>query len=520
MTFLLEQPARSAGSRAAGAGWFRRLAPSLSDFLFVFFLAWPFLLHSPGWSVLLEDGDTGWHIRAGEIILDQRAVPRSDPFSFSKPGAGWFAWEWLADALMAVLHRAFGLKGIVLAAGVTVALFGTLLLRFMLWRGASPLIALPVTLLCFGASSVHYLARPHLFTLIFLVAALWLIEEDRRAPTCAVWLLVPLTGLWANLHGGFPVLLVVLGSVAAGGLIESWWGHAERAGRRRQAWRYLGIAGAALGASLVNPYGWELHRHIAGYLRSDWIRTVVEEFQSPSFRQENVLQYETLLLAGLGCAGCLLARQRAVEALWILVGAHLSLGAVRHIPVYAILAGPLIAVELSRWWAGLASRAEKGSTADVLRQFDRDLQPGFRRSTWWPAVFVLLLAAGVVPAVWPADFPESRFPVGLIAAHQDRIRGARLFTHDQWGDYLIYRLYPEVKVFMDGRTDFYGPQIGDDYIALLGGRPGWLEILGRYRFDLVLIPADAPLASLLGGNAGWELVDQTAEAVLYSRRRP
>jgi hypothetical protein len=144
--------------RRAGA----LLVPSLSDCLFLALLIWVFALGS-GWSSLLADGDTGWHIRTGEYIMDTRSVPSHDLFSFSKPNAAWFAWEWLADVIFAALNRAWGLKGVVVFAAVTLCAAATLLFRHMFWRGANVLAALIATLLATAASTVHYLARPHIF---------------------------------------------------------------------------------------------------------------------------------------------------------------------------------------------------------------------------------------------------------------------------------------------------------------------------------------------------------------------
>ena len=100
--------------------------------------------------------------------------------------------------------------------------------------------------------------------------------------------------------------------------------------------------------SLVNPYGWNLHRHVLEYLRSDWIRNVIQEFQSPSFRSENMLQFEALLLIGLIVAGAQFRRWKIVEGLWIVFWAHMALGSVRHAPVFIAVTAPLIAVAVER----------------------------------------------------------------------------------------------------------------------------------------------------------------------------
>src|SRR5262249_34295659 len=139
--------------RALSTAWGRALVPSLADFFFCAVLIWLFVAGASCWKALLMDGDSGWHIRVGEYILDRHAVPTHDLFSYSKPDAPWFAWEWLTDVIYAVLYRLAGLKAIVLWAGALIAIYATLLLRYTLWRGANSLIAAFATLLAVGGGT-------------------------------------------------------------------------------------------------------------------------------------------------------------------------------------------------------------------------------------------------------------------------------------------------------------------------------------------------------------------------------
>ena len=143
---------------------------------------------------MLADADVGWHIRTGEYILNHHQVPHHDLYSFSKPGAPWYAWEWLSDVIDALLFRWAGLKGVVLAAGVVIALYATTLMRRIVDAGAHLFVALLVTLLSVGSASMHFLARPHVFTLLLLSLSMALIEADRRGANPArLWWLVPIT---------------------------------------------------------------------------------------------------------------------------------------------------------------------------------------------------------------------------------------------------------------------------------------------------------------------------------------
>ncbi len=486
----------------------RLLVPSHSDWLFGALMVWLFVAGS-GWQVLLADGDTGWHIRAGEYILDSGRVPRTDLFSFSKAGAPWCAWEWLSDVLFALAHRAAGLKGVVLLASVVIAACLTLLFRHMLDRGAGFFVALAVCLLAAGASGIHFLARPHIFTLLLMAVSLWALGRDRREPRRAVWLLIPLTALWANLHAGFVALPASVGVLVAASVIERRWDLARR---------YALLAGGCSVASLLNPYGFGLHLHVFEYLRSEWIQRAVDEFQSPRFRTESSAHFEILLFGGLLAVASLARRGRLGEALLVVGWAHAALVSVRNVPVFAVVASPILAAEASGWWSRWASSRPARSAAAILERIGAGVASGARYTSLWPVVLLVVLAA--LPGHWPRDFPENKFPVRMVARHEWQIAGARVFTSDQWGDYLLYRFGRRQRVFIDGRSDFYGPEIGERYLRACYVRGNWRNTLDAAGIGVVLAPKEWPLADLLGGSAGWRLVDRDEQALLFERSVP
>lgn len=486
-----------------------RWSPSLADFLFVSLIVWLFLAGPNGWLALLSDGDTGWHIRVGDWIRENGTVPRTDLFSFSKPGAPWFAWEWLAELLFSYLHSWAGLKGVVLFCGMLIPAYLLILFRHMLWCGSTPLLGLAMILFISGSSAIHYLARPHLFTLLFLSIALWILDVDLRRPTKRVWWLIPLTLLWANLHGGFLALIACLGVIAAGQLLSR---------NRVAALRYSALGAACLAVSAINPYGIQLHIHIAQYLRSDWIKNVVDEFQSPRFRSESMFYYEILLLAGAAACVGLARKGRWSDVLLILLWAHLSLGAVRHVPVFLIVAAPRIAAVFSEWWRSFVDSSARRSIARTFEELSSDLSGRFSRNSAWILLPVLLLVLLDKPIGWPRQFPESRFPISLIEQNLPAVAGRRVLASDEWGDYLLYRFPVTQRVFFDGRSDFFGPEIGRDYIALMNGSPDWAAIMDKYRFESALLPVAWPLHAHLKKDGNWRVVASDKDAVLLTRK--
>jgi hypothetical protein len=492
----------------------RFMVPSFLDCFFLAILVWLFVAGASGWNALLMDGDTGWHIRTGEYILEHGRIPTQDLFSYSRPGAPWFAWEWLSDVVFAVMFRAAALKGVVLFSGVLIAGIFTVLLRYTLWRGANIMLALVVTLLAVGSSTIHFLARPHLFTLLLLPVAIWVVERDRRRPGHLVWALIPLTAVWANLHGGFVIFLVCLTLLVVGLAAES---HLSGSGQFA-ARRYAALLVACSAATVLNPYGIQLHLHIWKFLRSDWIRNLVQEFQAPTFRSEGQFQFELLLILGLLCAGVLIARKRIAEALWVVFLAHSSLTSVRHAPLYALVAAPLVAVQLSDWWRGEAAVARRASLCHLFFQVGEDMAPAFTRISVWSGVAVLVFAFLNAPVRWPRDFPLEAFPTELIARNQQVIANGRVFTTDQWGDYLIYSLYPRQKVFIDGRSDFYGERLGKEYLALMEGSHAAMDIVKEHAFNVILLPVESPLAELLKHQSVWKIIEDNGHAILFVQR--
>jgi hypothetical protein len=480
----------------------RWLTPSLLDVFFVALLLGAFV-HPQGLRSLVADGDTGWHIRTGELVLATGHAPVADPFSFSRPGQPWFAWEWLADVVFASVWRWRGLAAVAALAGILLALAATALLARMLRLGSGLWTGFAAAMAAVSASSIHYLARPHVFSILFYTLALWVLCEDRVRHRRLVWLLVPLTALWANLHAGFVAWLATLGLLLMLCAVERDWAQVRRYG-------LLGTL-CALG-SLLNPYGWQLQLHIASYLNSSWIMDHVQEFQSPHIRSEGMIVFALLLLASVA----LVPQAGRFEGLLVLVWGFLALRSARHVPFFAIAAAPVLASGVASYWARRASRAGRGAALRVFWELAQDFGRLPRASLWLP------LSAIVVMAAAPATgFPETDFPVRAVERNLSRLTPPaampRVLTSDQWADFLIYRLYPRQRVFFDGRSDFFGPAIGSDYRKLLAGENPWRELLDRYRFDLALLPHDWALSTALAREPGWRLLYRDSVAVLYAR---
>lgn len=491
-----------------------RFFPSLNDVAFVLPLVMLFGFMQ-GSKVLLGDGDTGWHIRTGEWILKNGRVPDSDFFSFTKPGEPWFAWEWLWDAAFGWLHLHWGMAAVLLAS--TLVLCATSGLLFRLVRRSCPndFVAIAVTGLAVGASSIHWLARPHLFTLLFTVIFYSVLEATRERPARAAWSLVPLTVLWTNLHGGFLAGLIFILAYAAGEFAGALF--PVEPGRRKTALArggiYVLIAAGCLAASLANPYGYLLHVHIYHYLRDPFLFDHIVEFFPVNFRGSAAVMYELMFaLAAVAAYRCV-ARREFGRALLVVGWAHLALFSQRNIPLFAFAAAPPVAAMIADWVRRKAAAVEK-----VAAEFSvNDRIPRLRfASAAAVAVVAALLFAPAPPKKFRAEFDAKRYPAGAIEYFKSAGMPRALFTDDEWGDYLIYRLHPlGGQVFVDGRSDFYGAKFDEAYLDVLAVKWGWERTLGRYGVDAILLPVGAPLAGALKESRRWRAVYDDGVAIVF-----
>ena len=498
------------------------LTPTLSDLAFllpILVLFWS--TTGVGW--LLTDSDTGWHIRAGDWILANGRIPRADIFSFTMAGRPWMAWEWLSDIVMALAHRTGGLAGVVFFAMLLLGVTSVCIYREAVAECGHRSIAIGLTWLALSASTIHWLARPHLVTpLMAAVFCRILNSVERKREPRLLWGLPALTILWANLHGGFFVGIALICTYAIGAAAEGLL-----SGSRGTAWSrsrsYLRAAAGCALASFLNPSGYRLHIHIAQYLGTSFYFERISEFQSIDFHSSTAAYLETLLMLAIAAAGWHLRTRRFTHALMLLSWSHLALFSARNIPIFAAVSVPGISVAMREW---LDSEMWSRGFKESLRELETGVQLLAERSQTSARhlapclallLFAVLLAHPGHRKVLRAEFDGSRFPVEAadFLSQQHLVSRIRVYASWQWGGYLIYRLWPSLTVFDDGRTDFYGPGFVNEGLRAWDAHPDWSGILDRYRVNAALLPVDSPLASVMRERNDWKQVYQDRVTVLF-----
>ncbi len=232
-----------------------------------------------------------------------------------------------------------------------------------------------------------------------------------------------------------------------------------------------------------------------------------------------------LLLSAPAAVSRLLKREFITPALFLL-WAHLALTAQRNIPFFMIV----MAAPVTIWLEEMVALFRPTHTEDSIGEPERDSRVSPAEMTdeehipkfpllsilMMVLIFVLLRTPGSPPKFRP-QYDASIYPEQALAAVRQMGPSTHIATSDYWGGYLIYRLYPDIHVFWDGRTDFYGTPYNLAALDALMGRPGWDKTLAKNRITAVLLPVDQPLVSLLDQSRDWHVVYRDEVAILFQR---
>lgn len=508
--------------------------PSVAD---LFFVAILFSLSCGPFGVkLLNDAGIGWHIRNGEQILQARAITRTDLFSSTMSGHTWYAWEWLYDVVIATVHHWLGLNGVVFSTALVIAATFSAALRVGIKRGAALPVMMLLLALSIGAASIHFLTRPHVLSWLFAVIWFHLVDSDANASSPQnfhrlLWYPL-LMVLWANLHGGFLLGLVLSGLYLTGEVIQFAAGSREQ--DRRLILEKLNHLGAVIFlsflASLINPYGYRLYSHIYGYLTNRFLMDHIDEFLSPNFHLGAQQCFAAILLITLVALASAREKVTPARLLVVVFAAYSGLYSSRNLPVSSILLALIIAPVFT---ATITNAAKSQKIASPLRKsfagissFSNrmDLMESNLRGHIWIVValilgFTICMHGGKIGSQqWMnSRFSPERFPVDATSVILARQIHDPIFCPDYWGGYLIYRLYPRSKVVIDDRHDLYGENFLRQYWQVIHVGPEWSDLLDRNHVNWVLAPSQSPLANILKVSPVWKMDYEDGTAGLFER---
>ena len=472
----------------------RRWMPGVPDLVFGLVLV---VVLIGGRTGFLNDPGTFWHLRLGREIVRTGDVPRYDMLTYTRDHAAWVDQSWAFDLGLAVLVDHAGWTAAIAATALGLAwLYGSLA-RGLLRDGLSPVVVVLVTILATGVGAVHFLIRPHLFTLAFVLWTLRACQAQHESGGWSIATIPPLMVVWANIHGGFlagPLIVLTagIGHALSGPLDDA---------RRRNLTRFAAVFGLTLVAPLVNPYGFGLYRHVGHLLVSSGVTDLIDEYQSIPFGKPNGRVVEWFLLALVALPTFSSRRVDRYALAHAVVWLHLALGSIRHAPLFALAAAP-----------GL------GQLLEGMPLAVRD--PARLKRGWstWPAALSLALVLAVAGGLRFGGFSPKVWPLNGLAILNRQPVGDPLFHEQDWGGMIEARCDPPRRAFLDDRFELFGRRAIVEYIEALQGGPSWDAVRDRERITLVWVRPERGLALRLDRDPQWRALHRDAVSVLYQKQ--
>jgi len=470
------------------------------------------------------DGDLALHLNLGRYIRQFKAIPLSDVFSHTMTGEPVIQHEWLTTLMFSLAEKYFGLTGIIIICALVVATAFWLLYSHIRKNSQPLILTFLIVFLTMIISMTHWLARPHLVT--FLLLTLWMIAIGQlRSGKFKYWWSLPLIMLaWVNLHGGYIVGFITWFIYGFGIIWDTFWGRISRAEDLPQNfWRYYLMGGiSAFVVSLINPSGLLLWEKVIFHVGNRYLADFTVEFRSPNFHWTSLwpaLLFIMLFIIALGY------RSKRVESgllfnavAWLVMGLYSG----RNIPLFAIIAAPLLVSSLNDVVIELTPRL---TLLEKIRDLDLRVQTIEKQLTGytWPLIGICIAIIGLVLG-YRFDhgqqgyaFDPEVFPIEAVDWLIENPQEGQMFNLFQWGGYLEYRLWPEEKVFIDSKSDFYGEQFVRQYEKVINIDEGWEDVLDKYHVGWVILPGYLNTVQEIQEELKWEIVYQDRTAVILHK---
>ncbi len=481
--------------------------PQQTDWLRL--LVWVAVYSIPAITALqpVSEYDTWWHLRTGQWIVENHAIPGTDPFTSFGAGKPWVAYSWLFGLILYGLYQSFGLLGIVACRVVLVLAVVAALHRLIARRGTG--LAATAGLVAAAAVALTPLLvaeRPGLITILFCTLTLDAVLALREGrATWAVWLLPVCYAVWANVHVQFVHGLFLIGVAWAAPLVDQvlkreTGGHADTWGSR-DWWRLTALGAACFLATFLNPYGPEIYSVVREYSRQKATYGIFAELKAMDFRELS----DWFVLGLVGTAAFVLGRRPRVSAFDVLLlaaGAYFSFHA-KHDLWFVVLAACAVIADCS-------------PLRHPLCPARRTLRPVLVAGL---VVFVVVLVGRVrglseqhLRAQVVTEFPAAA--VDYIKQHGCH---GSLYNNVAWGGYLIWRL-PNLPAAIDGRTNLHGDGRVKQFADTWGGKPGWDADPDLAAARLVVLERWATLTELLRRDPRFHVAYEDGLAVVFVRR--
>jgi hypothetical protein len=492
------------------AAW---LAPSLA-------MLWVFLaIALPTLAALLAPlpaVDLAYQLRAGGEILDARAIPTIDTWTLAAAGRPWTDQQWGAQVVLAVVYRLAGWTGLAVLRAALVAVTCGLLLA-LVRRRAPRLGSIGATLLVLAAFVVMAIAlalRPQLFAIPLFVLTLLLLA-DRDAHPRRLWWLPVIAALWANLHGSFPLVLVLVTISLVAEVLD-------RRSIRAPSTRLLGaVTLASLAATLVNPFGVGVWTYLVSLATNSTISSRVSEWRPPTPLDPTGALFYFSVLAVVALLAVRRRRGRSVPgpaglltlAAFGLLAASTGRGLAWWPPAALFVVAPLVADELAIARVPSSSRPSRLGGAVVIAM----VVAGVALLPLWRPLGPAGVPLGTLtyaPQGIAANLPWFGQADQTVSPLHHGPRPPHVWVPQVWASWFEL-MAPNTIYEADSRIEIYPPETWATYDAVEGGTEDPSQLSPGYEWVVVRAADDDALLAMLSASRQWQRVYSDADGSIW-----
>lgn len=434
------------------------------------------------------DPDLWGHLFFGREILQAGSLPAKNLYSYTAPEHPWINHEWLAEAVFYSVFYLLGSPGLILLKLALAAGLVWILELILRERTSSPYARVLVLVWAMAILSPGFNVRPQIFTYFLLAVLLFLCHRAQEKASRMLYGAVPLMILWANLHGGF------VAGLGALGLFSIW---ALLRGNRGVV---IPVA-LAIASVLLNPYGFRLLSFLAEDLI---IHRPITEWQPLALADLSFWELKLALVAVL--AGSLWGGfWRRWDFILVLLAGWFALRHQRHAPLFAVVAAPFVANGIYGVISWIEERVRVGLLACAILVISLYQFVPIAKIHWQHRLQLV-----VSPFDYPTQAAEFLQRNGI---------GGNLAVPFDWGEYLIWKLYPQVRVSIDGRyTTAYPMDVIEEHWEWMAGKAGWRKLLERYPTEVAITNRYHPVTALLRKDPEWVYIYSDPLAFIFVRK--
>ncbi len=468
--------------------------------------------------------DIWWHLRTGQYIISQKIFPFYNTFSHTASFHPWIAYSWLTEIIFYYVSVLGFNWLIILKICLIIITFMVVFKTTYLASSKNFNLSVLITLFMAYISSGSWLLRPQLFSFLFTAFFVYILnrfEYDNKEKI--LWFIPLIILFWVNLHIYFVVGLFLVFIHLFCSVFKGWFLFGEDEENEIKKQRFLlKITLISLFVCFINPYTYRIFLEVIRLTGQQWARSNITELQSPNFHCIRVCLFEIMLFLLIFSLSVAKKRPSLTAVILFIAFTYQALYSIRDLPFWAIVMSPIIGRHLGDFFIELKKNqnfVENKARTGFSQKSPLRCQKIYLLINW----FLLGLLIGIVGVSFPGDAKlEScvnmkKFPVEAVKFIKENHLPGKMFNSFNWGGYLIYSLYPEWKVFVDGRTQAYGDEFLTECSDVWSLSLGWEKKFKKYETNFILWPRKLPLTEIFLLMDNWKLIYFDDIAAIFIR---